>query len=314
MPDEFQQPLNENSLRQALLNALPREELLSVEELTEGLFNNTYKVITDANDYVLKVSPHDKAVIFYNERHLMQREMSISKSLGNASPLIPEYYQSFEIDGRHCFLQAYVDGRLWHSELEILSPQENEKLWFQLGVFANSLHQKRGTEFGYPAPRKAHSTWAEFIVDNVDGLICDCKEYDVYYPEVKEFRNHLARSISVLDEVQSPRLVHGDLWPRNVIIDGVGKDIHIKAVIDGERAYWGDPISDWVLILYPLPDAFWAGYGENLLENTHPTLIALYRGMYFIVNILEACREKADKTTHRNNLSEINKRLSRCDL
>jgi aminoglycoside phosphotransferase (APT) family kinase protein len=47
-----------------------------------------------------------------------------------------------------------------------------------------------------------------------------------------------------LDKVKTPKLLNDDLWPRNVIIDGVGEDIYLKAVIDGERAFWGDPISD----------------------------------------------------------------------
>ena len=117
----------------------------------------------------------------------------------------------------------------------------------------------------------------------------------------------------------TPSLLHGDLWPRNVIIDGEGADIHLNAVFDAERAFWGDPVSDWVLILYGVPEAFWQGYGENLPKTRDPVCIAIYKGMYFILNILEAVRfnqtdfkqsvcNQSDNEP-RNRLSAVNKEL-----
>ena len=34
------------------------------------------------------------------------------------------------------------------------------------------------------------------------------------------------------------------------LVDNCGRCDHLQAVIDGERAFWRDPFSDWVLILY----------------------------------------------------------------
>jgi fructosamine-3-kinase len=121
-------------------------------------------------------------------------------------------------------------------------------------------------------------------------MVEDCRRLDVFCEEIETYLSYLPHYLELLDKVKTAKLLHGDLWPRNVIIDGVGEDIHLKAVIDAERAFWDDPISDWVLLLYGVPDDFWQGYGKNLLKTSDPACLAIYQGMYFILNILEAVR------------------------
>ena len=99
---DFQQPVDPDLLTESLSNALSDHKISSVEELPDGLFNNTYKVTTDRGKYILKISPASQSLILYNERHLMQREMSISPALQGASPLIPCYYVAFKIGGARC--------------------------------------------------------------------------------------------------------------------------------------------------------------------------------------------------------------------
>jgi hypothetical protein len=55
------------------------------------------------------------------------------------------------------------------------------------------------------------------------------------------------------------------------------------------------------LILYDVPDTFWQGYGENLLNTRDPACIAIYKGMYYILNIIEAVRfqESCDEPRKR---------------
>jgi aminoglycoside phosphotransferase (APT) family kinase protein len=309
---EFQQPVNEPDLRLQLNRELPGEKIIEVTELKAGLFNNTYRINTPENAYILKVAPERDTDVFYNERYLMQRERSISRQLQSVSPLIPEYLSFFTVGDRDAFLQPLIQGRLWHEALSSLSEDENAKLWKQLGAFARLLHNCSGDQFGYPAPCKGFNLWSEFIVDNVEGMVEDCRRLDALCEEVADYLRHLQHFLPLLDQVKTAKLLHGDLWPRNVIIDGVGADIHLKAVFDGERAFWGDPVSDWVLILYGVPENFWRGYGENLLEASNPACIAVYKGMYFILNILEAMRFQKSNAEPRKWLSTINKELEKC--
>ncbi len=305
----FQQAVDESAMRMQLQAALPGESILTVTELDAGLFNNTYRVNTTENRYILKVSPHPDEDVFYHEQQLMRREQTLAPQLQTVSALIPEYLAFFSLDGRDAFLQPLVEGRLWQDALSSLDDAENEILWIQLGAFAREIHTYTGLQFGYPAPRNGFDTWSAFISDNVAGLVHDCQRLGVFHPEIKHYQELQSRFASRLDQIDTPALLHGDLWPRNVIIEGTGEDIHIKAVFDAERAFWGDPLSDWVLILYGVPQAFWQGYGDNLLQSGDPLRIAIYKGMYFIVNILETTRFPEDDTVYREHLSAVNAAL-----
>ncbi len=306
---EFQQPVDEQELRRQLCGELSGETVVEVTELKAGLFNNTYRVKTTGNAYILKVAPEPDADVFYNERFLMQRERSVSQRLQSVSPLVPEYLSFFTVGDREAFLQPLIEGRLWHDVTSSISEEESASLWRQLGEFAKALHSCCGDQFGYPAPFKGFERWSQFIADNVEGMVEDCRRHDVFCEEIETYVGYLKHFSKTLDQVKTPKLLHGDLWPRNVIIEGAGADIHLKAVIDGERAFWGDPVSDWVLILYGVPDAFWQGYGENLARSSDPVCIAIYKGMYFILNILEAVRSQESDDEPRRWLSMVNKEL-----
>ncbi len=309
--EAFQQPVNEAELKTALSQHLAPQTVLKVSELEAGLFNNTYRVDTDAQSYILKIAPTSTADVYYNEQHLMPREQSLQYTLSAVSELIPTYKAFFKIGDRNAFLQSFVSGRLWFSEIDNLSELENNTLWQQLGTFAKTMHTTSGDEFGYPSPFTGFASWSEFIKDNVQGMVRDCKRLGAMCEEIDTYLTFLPQCYGALDSVKTAKLCHGDLWPRNVIYAGEGTDIHIKAVFDCERAFWGDPISDWVLILYGVPDAFWQGYGENLRDNSDPVCVNIYQGMYFILNILEAKRFNEPDEAPRGWLAGANAQLDK---
>lgn len=309
---EFQQSVDESTLVADLSAVLRHEDITEIKELKAGFFNNTYQVKTGKQQYILKVAPVAEADVFYNEQYLMLRERSLSKTLQRVSDLIPAYLHFFKIGQRNAFIQPFIDGRLWHDVEEQLSEEENIQLWQQLGKFAKTIHSVKGNLFGYPDPFKRFKLWSEFIADNVAGMIEDAKRLGVYHQEIQDYEALLPHFFHDLDSVKTANLLHGDLWPRNVIIEGRGKDIHIKAVLDAERAFWGDPISDWVLIQYGVPDAFWNGYGQNIVESANPAVVQVYKGMYFLLNIIEATRfDESDEQARRclvdvlRNLKEL---------
>lgn len=309
-PGDFQQAIDEPALRAALGQQLGDETVIAVTEIAEGLFNNTYKVTTPNNHYIVKIAPPVTARVLYHEQFLMQREHALAHELASLSPLIPAYLCFFKVGERDAFIQPFIQGKLWATEQASLSAKENNALWWQLGRFGQLLHQHQGDKFGFPHPFQQFARWSEFIVDMVDGLIADCQTFAINCAEIADYRRLLAQLVAHLDQVTTPRLLHGDLWPRNVLFDGAGEDIHITAVIDAERAFWGDPVSDWVLILYGVPEAFWQGYGSNLPEHRDPVCVALYKGMYFIVNILEAAREQRNQSAAIGHLAQINQILA----
>jgi aminoglycoside phosphotransferase (APT) family kinase protein len=89
--------------------------------------------------------------------------------------------------------------------------------------------------------------------------------------------------------VREPCLVHFDLWDKNVFVQERDGPLRIEGVIDGERAFYGDPLAELVALtvlreLEEVPELL-AGYqaaaGRRLPrdENARRRL-ALYR-LYF---------------------------------
>lgn len=97
----------------------------------------------------------------------------------------------------------------------------------------------------------------------------------------------LDRHADTLDEVTVPRLVELDLWAKNSMI----RDGRIVAVLDHERAIYGDPLIEAGLtgLDFPFfgdPSDFMAGFGITELtesERTRRCLYSLYRAVIIVV-------------------------------
>ncbi len=286
----FQQPVSDSELSNSLKSVMTNEIVSEVTEIDSGWFNSTYHVKTEKRSLILKVAPSPGADVFYNERFLMQREKSLSPYFQKFSSIIPEYIAFFKIGDRDSSIQEYVDGFLWHDVNEELKTEDTDRLWNQLGDFTKQLHEIKGDTFGYPSPIESHPKWSEFIVDYITGIRDNCLRNKVHDPLMDVFLDRVKKYDELLDTCTTPSLLHGDIWPRNVIIKSDGESYSIKAVIDSERAYWGDPISEWVLLFFDLPDSFWDGYGRNLKEQSDERILSIYKGMYYMLNILESTR------------------------
>ena len=68
-----------------------------------------------------------------------------------------------------------------------------------------------------------------------------------------------------LDEVQEPRLLAGDLWTVNCLLDADAAEPLISGVLDFDRAEFGDPAADWTIRMAQAKsderEAFWESYG-----------------------------------------------------
>jgi aminoglycoside phosphotransferase (APT) family kinase protein len=91
----------------------------------------------------------------------------------------------------------------------------------------------------------------------------------------------------VLDDVTTPSLVHFDLWPGNILL----RDGQITGIVDGERAFWGDPLAEMVsLALFgDIADdaAFLAGYGGIEFDDSARRRIALYQSYLYLIMLIE---------------------------
>jgi len=104
----------------------------------------------------------------------------------------------------------------------------------------------------------------------------------------------------LLDEIERPRLAHGDLWNFNALIDRTADLPRISAVLDYDRAYWGDPLADWTFHLLPrrasprVQAIFWDEYGAPDASPSTRFRTLVYDGLHVGNALSYAARRKLD--------------------
>jgi aminoglycoside phosphotransferase (APT) family kinase protein len=206
---------------------------------------------------------------------------------------------------RDWLVASCARGSNWHYSIGRMTDRENHALNAQLGRVAAKLHATANPDgwFGYPRPFKPHTSWSSFLGAYAESLERDARTFQCapLPPELSPTRL-IARMDGILDEVRTPRLVHGDLWPRNVLFERTGQGPRITAVLDGDRALWGDPRFEWVLYGYPFPPAFWRAYGpREPSTRTGRLRNLLYKGC----GGFQAAIEEWGHFRHRNKAREM---------
>lgn len=274
-----------------------------------GLFNTTLRVeLTDGNTLVVRIAPPKDRPLMGVERALMRREVAVARWMKRAGlPVAAVQHADFtgrEID-RDWVAVSCEPGMNWHYHLAQLSPRQNDELSGQLGALAKQIHAARNPDgwFGYPKPFPRHATWSGFVRAYAVSLERDLRAFDCEpLPDGLSPVRLAARMARVLDEIRTPRLVHGDLWPRNILIERNGGRSRITAVLDCDRGLWGDPRFEWVLYGYPFRPAFWKAYGPKELKGRGARLRnLLYRGC----GGLQASIEEWAHFRHRKKAREM---------
>jgi fructosamine-3-kinase len=128
------------------------------------------------------------------------------------------------------------------------------------------------------------------------AILDDAVRYATQLPlSLVEIAKLIHTNAHALDEVTTPALVHFDVWPGNVFLSFTDGKPSIQALIDHERAFWGDPLADFVTptIFDRLraDDPLLVGYRKagGKVELTHSALIrdALYRVYLYLILLVE---------------------------
>ena len=108
-----------------------------------------------------------------------------------------------------------------------------------------------------------------------------------------------------IDGLDEPRLLHGDLWTANILLDPLADKPTVVGVVDSERSWWGDPFADWAIYrgdaraVAAERDA-WSAYGDRPEGPDADWRQHVYRGRHLVAERVEAARgghrERADAT------------------
>ncbi|QNE18030.1 aminoglycoside phosphotransferase family protein [Kribbella qitaiheensis] len=246
----------------------------SYEELAEGTFNTVYRIVRPAGDLMLKLSPDPAAPVLSHEHGLIRTETEFYRATLGKIP-VPEVIHA----GDDFLLMTALPGTTWFSQSEEL---DRPRLRRELGGLVAELHRVTGPAFGYPQ-KGLVSTWSTAFLAMIDDVLGDAARFGVELPRpAEQIRGLVLARDELLAGVQTASLIHFDLWDGNILVE----DGRITGLIDGERAFWGDPVAEFVsLTLFgSLDDELLAGYGAPVDQE----LLSLYRVYLYLIMLVEA--------------------------
>jgi aminoglycoside phosphotransferase (APT) family kinase protein len=232
-------------LRQALGAQV---ELRDVEEFLDGYFNATYGVtLADGRELVMKVAPPPELPLLRYEFELMRTEIEFYRRAAEVGLPLPAL-RAADPDVGYLIVDR-LRGESFETAKEAMSPAQVTALRHQIGALAARLNTVTGELFGYPRrdDRTRSASWRTSFLAIIDDILADAVFYDRQLPAPAETIGRLIhRHADLLDEVTRPALVHFDLWDGNIFVRPDGDGFAVDGIIDGERAFYGDPLAELV--------------------------------------------------------------------
>ena len=298
-------------------------------ELRDGTYNAAYMVtLADRDlDVVLKVAPDPRLELLTYERDLMWTEALVYRRAGGVGVPVPEVlFADFTrrvLETDYIFL-AVLPGVPLNTVRDRMPEAALRGVRTELGRVAARLHTVDGSPFGYPlrSSRTSRPTWRTAFGAMVDDLLADAVRLESELPVPPATISALVhRHDDVLDEVDRPALVHFDLWDGNVFVDddGAGR-WRVTGLIDGERAFFGDPLAELVSLalgrdVTDVPElltgyldgsdkpARWLSVGANrtiALTTGARRRLALYSAYLHLVMCVEGATRGFDSRVHKS--------------
>ncbi|MDR8411897.1 aminoglycoside phosphotransferase family protein [Nonomuraea sp. 3-1Str] len=275
-------------------------------ELTDGYANAVWRLtLDDGRGVVLKVAPPPELEQLSYERHLLRMEAAVCELAAAAgvpvAALVAAGFDDPVLGGDYLVLHA-LDGVSWNDVPPssdplvrgLLDGGGHDALRRELGRHLARLNAVTGEVFGYPHAGITGATWREAYLAMMGALLTDTRRYPTPLPlPAAEIAAVVAGAAPALEEVTTPHLVHFDVWAGNVFLDLTGRP-RIQAIIDHERAFWGDPLAEFVTptLFDELDedDPLLAGYREVTPLDLTPRArvrLDLYRAYLYLILLVE---------------------------
>jgi aminoglycoside phosphotransferase (APT) family kinase protein len=296
--DMFERSLSTGQIAAMLSRAgVNWDQVTDAALLDGGSFNSVYRVaLTDGSKLILKAAPPAEMPALRHEHGLLRSEtLFYTLAAGRGVAGVP----TMVYDGGEFFLlMTELPGQPWPEVEDRLTDSQRQRLRADVGRLVAGLHTITGTSFGYPshALGPLAATWRAAFGGMLDAVLADVESFGATLPvSPAAIRELTAGCADALDEVTTPVLVHFDLWDGNILVDSSGGTPRIGGLIDAERAFWGDPLADFVsLAMFSdirQDQAFLDGYrragGPVLLDASSEVRLALYRSYIYLLLLAE---------------------------
>lgn len=259
--------------------------------LQGGMFNTTYLITLSKTEqkYVLRMGPINRHLLLPFEENLMNGETYFC-NLCNAqnipvSTVVACDTERQTID-RDYMLVDYIQSAPLSSLT--LSPTQKSAIYEEVGFYTAQIHAISGNQFGrlsHTVHSKGYAKWSEYLKAEVSEWASLVEKTDIFTKEdIERIKQLYVVHTDILDEITQPHLIHADLWEGNILICGDDDHYKVGAIIDGDRAVWGDIdfefASGWMI-----NDEFMRGYGSHLdMSDKHVLRRKLYSLIYNLLD------------------------------
>lgn len=263
------------------------------QEFTDGFFNAAHGVhLADGRDVVLKVAPPAGLKMLTYEVDLMHTEIEFFRRAAVAGVPLPRMWHADPTGG--VMIMERLRGVSFEQAKQTMSAEHVLQVRRELGRIGAVITKVAGDRFGYPRRdgRTRTASWRQSFQHYVDDILADATESARPLPRpAEEIRALVTRHAPLLDEVTVPALVHFDLWDGNVFVLPDGDGWRVEGIIDGERAFYGDPLAELVSLTSFVPEeeaaAVVDGFLGRPLTGAEQTRLALYRAYLWLILIAE---------------------------
>jgi aminoglycoside phosphotransferase (APT) family kinase protein len=275
------------------------DQVAGRRSLTGGTFNAVHLVdLADGTRLVVKIPPGPETPLLRYEQGILGTEALYYQLAGQCREVtVPAVVAVDAADGY--LVMTHCPGSPWPELTPLPGGAERAELRAELGGQVARLHTMTGTGFGYPslAVGPLRGNWRAAFADMVDAVLADAGRYGVTLPRsAAGVQDWFAARAAVLDEVTTPVLVHFDLWDGNVLVESGSAGRRVSALIDAERAFWGDPLAELVsLALFgdiEQDTAFLHGYraagGTVTFDQAPRQRLSLSRAYLYLIMWVEA--------------------------
>jgi aminoglycoside phosphotransferase (APT) family kinase protein len=282
--------------------------------LTDGSYNAVDRVhLADGRVFVLKVAPPPALKLLTHEVDLMRTEVDFYRRAARVGAPVPGVAHADLgrdlIDRDYAFLEL-LEGESLAVAGPRLSTVDTARVRRELGAAVGRLHAATGDGYGYPlrGSRTWRPTWRQAFLAMVEDILADGARLGTELPEPPAaIRARIERNAHVLDAVDRPALVHFDLWDGNVFLRSTPEGWRLTGIIDGERAFYGDPYAEFVSIalfrdIRELPDVL-DGYAEAtgapvVFTEEVRVRVALYTCYLYLIMATEGPTRGFDPVSH----------------
>lgn len=277
------------------------DRVVGCRSLTGGTYNAVYLVgLGDGTTVVVKIPPDPAGPALRYERGILGTEALYYQLAGQCLGVTVPAVIAVDVTGAAggYLVMGECPGSPWPDLTPVPLGGERDELRAELGRQVARLHTITGTGFGYPslALGPLRDSWREAFLDMVNAVLTDAGRFAVALPRpATDIQDWFAARAVVLDEVTTPVLVHFDLWDGNILVESNHAGRRIGALIDAERAFWGDPLAEFIsLALFAdieRDTAFLRGYrsagGSVSFDVPARQRLLLYRAYLYLIMWVE---------------------------